>query len=94
MARPSSPGVRHSFDARRRQAIRRVARHYEVGAIRWWPPARHPAWVHLVVEDRPHSLPAFRTDLEQALGCRVAVYVAGQIPDEAWGSMLVETVAV
>jgi len=47
-----------------------------------------------VVEDRPDSLPAFRSDLERELGCRVAVYVAGQIPEEVWGSMLVETVAV
>ena len=54
----------------------------------------HPAWVHLLVEGRPDSLPSFRSDLERALGCRVAVYLAGQIPEEAWGSMLVETVAV
>ena len=86
--------MKHSFDARRRLAIRKVARHHEVGAIRWWPPSRHPAWVHLVVEDRPESLPSFRSDLERELGCRVAVYVAGQIPEEVWGSMLVETVAV
>jgi hypothetical protein len=47
-----------------------------------------------VVEDRPASLTTFRSDLERALGCRVAVYVAGQIPKEAWGNLLVETVAV
>jgi hypothetical protein len=86
--------VKHSIDVRRRRAIRSVARHHEVGAIRWWPPSTHPAWVHLLVEDRPDSLPSFRSDLERALGCRVAVYLAGQIPEEAWGSLLVETVAV
>jgi hypothetical protein len=86
--------VRHSIDARRRRAIRSVARHHAVGGIRWWPPTLHPAWVHLVVDDRPHSLPAFRSDLERALGCHVAVYLAGQIPEQAWGSLLVETVAV
>ena len=86
--------MEHSIDARRRRAIRRVARHHDVGAIRWWPPAPHPAWVHLLVEERPDSLPTFRSDLEHALGCQVAIYLAGQIPEEVWGSMLVETIAV
>jgi hypothetical protein len=83
-----------TIDARRRRAIRSVARHHRVGAIRWWPPTVNPSWVHLVVEDRPTSLPTLRSDLERALGCQVAIYVAGQIPEEAWGSLLVETVAV
>ncbi|TMC12708.1 MAG: hypothetical protein E6J41_02350 [Chloroflexi bacterium] len=82
------------IDARRRRAIRSVARQHQVRAIRWWPPARHPSWVHLLVEGRPDCIPVLRSDLERALGCRVAIYVAGQIPEEAWGSMLVETVAV
>jgi hypothetical protein len=86
--------VKHSIDARRRRAIRSVAGHHRVGGIRWWPPAVNPDWVHVVVDDRPASLTTFRSDLERALGCRVAVYVAGQIPKEAWGSLLVETVAV
>jgi hypothetical protein len=94
MARPCRPGVKHTIDARRRRAIRSVARHHRVGGIRWWPPTVNPVWVHLVVEDRPTSLPTFRSDLERALGCQVAIYVAGQIPEEAWGSLLVETVAV
>lgn len=86
--------MEHSIDTRRRRAIRSVARHHEVAAIRWWPPTPHPVWVHLLVEAPPDCIPAFRSDLEQALGCRVAVYVAGQIPEEVWGSMLVETTAV
>jgi hypothetical protein len=54
----------------------------------------NPVWLDLVVEDVPDSLPAFRSDLESALGCRVAVHLAGQIPPEAWGRILVETVAI
>jgi len=86
--------VRQVIDARHRRAIRSVARHHSVGPIRWWPPTLSPEWVHLLVMDDPADLAGFRSDLERALGCRVAVYRAGQIPAEAWGSLLVETVAV
>jgi len=54
----------------------------------------NPTWLDLVVEDVPDGLPAFRSDLESALGCRVAVYLADRIPQEAWGRLLVETVAL
>ncbi len=47
-----------------------------------------------MVEDAPDSLPELRSDLEHAVGCRVAVYLAREIPKEAWGQLLVETVAV
>jgi hypothetical protein len=85
--------VQHSIDARRR-AIQRVASQHHVVGLRWWPPTANPVWLDLVVEGWPASLPAFRSDLEAALGCQVAVYLAGQIPKEAWGRMLVETVAL
>jgi hypothetical protein len=83
--------VQHLIDARR-QAIRRVASQHQVGGLRWWPPTVNPTWLDFVVEDAPDSLPAFRSDLESALGCRVAVYLADHIPAETWGRLLVETV--
>jgi len=84
--------VHHLIDVRR-QAIRGVASQHRVGDLRWWPPTVNPTWLDFVVEEAPDSLPAFRSDLEAALGCRVAVYLAEQIPQEAWGRILVETVA-
>jgi hypothetical protein len=86
-------GVKHLIDTRR-QAIRGVASQHRVGSVRWWPPTVNPTWLDLVVDDVPASLPAFRSDLERALGCRVAVYLAGQIPKEAWGRILIDTVAI
>jgi hypothetical protein len=83
--------VHHLIDARR-QAIRRVASQHQIASLRWWPPTADPSWLDFVVEDVPDSLPAFRSDLETALGCRVAVYLADLIPPEAWGQMLVQTV--
>jgi hypothetical protein len=83
--------VQHLIDARR-LAIRGVASQHHVGRLRWWPPTVNPRWLDFVVEDAPDSLLAFRADLEAALGCRVAVYLADQIPNEAWGRLLVETV--
>jgi len=61
---------------------------------RWWPPTANAVWLDFVVESTPASVPAFRSALETALGCRVAVYLADQIPAEAWGRLLVETVAL
>jgi hypothetical protein len=86
-------GVHQLIDARR-QAIRRVASQHQVTGLRWWPPSASAVWLDFLVEGRPASLPAFRADLEAALGRRVAVYLADQIPREAWGGMLVETVAL
>ena len=85
--------MHHLIDARR-QAIRKVANQHQVGGLHWWPPTADPSWLDFVVEDVPDSLPAFRSDLESALGCRVAVYLADRIPQEAWGQMLVQTVAL
>jgi hypothetical protein len=85
--------VQHLIDARR-QAIRRVASQHQVSGLRWWPPSADPVSLDFLVEGRPASLPDFRSALESALGCRVAVYLADQIPAEAWGRLLVDTVAL
>jgi hypothetical protein len=86
--------VEHLNEPRRR-AIRSIASRHHVAGIRWWPPLTgHPACLDFVVEDAPNSLSRFRTDLERALGCRVAVYLAGQIPAKAWDGLLVEPVAL
>lgn len=87
------PGVEQLIDARR-LAIRGVACHHEVGGIRWWPPTANPTWLDFLVDDVPDDLLAFRSDLERVVGCRVAIYRVDQIPNEAWGTLLVETVAV
>lgn len=85
-------GVNSRIDARR--AIRGVAKKHQVSGLRWWPPTVNPVWLDLVVEAAPASLTAFRSELEHALGCRVAVHLAATIPAEAWGRILVETVAL
>lgn len=85
--------MQHLNDARRR-AIREVARQHQVAGLRWWPPTAEPVWLDFVVDGTPASLPALRAALESATGCRVAVYLADQIPKEAWGRLLVESVAI
>jgi hypothetical protein len=85
--------VHHLIDARR-QAIHGVAAQHQVQGLRWWPPTANPVWLDFVVESTPANVPAFRSALESALGCRVAVYLAEQIPAEAWGRMLVDAVLV
>ena len=71
-----------------------MARQHRAGAVRWWAPAADPVWLDLVVEAAPNGSAAFRSDLERALGCRVAVHLAAQFPTEAWGRLLVETVSL
>jgi hypothetical protein len=78
----------------RRQAIAGVAAQHEVDRIRWWPPTANPTWADFLVEGVPGSLPAFRADLERALGCRVAIYLADQLPSDAWQRIAPLTVAV
>lgn len=92
-SRGTGAGVEQLIEARR-QAIRGVASQYDVGGIRWWPPTVNPTWLDFLVEGEPEDLPAFRSDLERALGCRVAVYPVDRIPKEAWGRILVETVTL
>ena len=86
-------GVHQLIDARR-HVIRKVASRHQVTGLRWWLPSANAVCLDLVVEGRSASVPAFRSDLESALGCRVAIYLADQIPQEAWGRMLVRTVAL
>ena len=81
------PGAHRLIDPRR-DAVRRVASLHQVHGLRWWPPTAHPVWLDFVVETMPASVPAFRSALEAAVGCRVAVYLADEIPPEAWGRML------
>jgi hypothetical protein len=78
----------------RRQAIAGVAAQHEVDGIRWWPPTAAPKWADFLVQGVPGSLPAFRADLERALGCRVAIYLADQLPSDAWQRIAPLTVAV
>jgi hypothetical protein len=77
-----------------RRAIHGVATRHRVIGLRWWPPAANVTSLDFLVEGLPGSLPAFRADLERAVGCQVAVYLAIQIPQEAWGRILVDAVAV
>jgi hypothetical protein len=86
-------GVEQLIDARR-QAIHGVATQHEVDAIRWWPPTAAPRWLDFLVEGLPGSLPDFRADLERALGCRVAIYLADQLPADAWQRIAPQTVTV
>jgi hypothetical protein len=53
-----------------------------------------PGWADFVVQGVPDSLPAFRADLERALGCRVAIYLADQLAGDAWQRIGPQTVAV
>lgn len=53
-----------------------------------------PGWADFLVEGIPGSLPALRADLERALGCRVAIYLADQLPTDAWQRIAPQTVPV
>jgi len=78
----------------RRQAIAGVAAQHDVDGIRWWPPTGEPGSFDFVVQGVPDSLPAFRTDLERAVGRRVAIYLADQLPSDAWQRIAPLTVLV
>ncbi len=78
----------------RRQAIVGVAAQHDVDGIRWWPPTVSHSWLDFLVEGVPGSLPAFRADLERALGCRVAIYFADMLPSDARQRITPQTVAV
>ena len=71
-----------------------MAAQHEVDGIRWWPPTATLTWADFLVEGVPGSLPAFRADLERALGCRVAIYLADQLPSDAWQRIAPQTVLV
>lgn len=84
-------GVEQLVHARRSE-IRGVASRHEVDGISWWPPTASPRWLDFLVEGVPSSLPALRADLERALGCRVAIYLADQMPAETRRRVSTETV--
>jgi hypothetical protein len=52
-------------------AIRELARRYDLKTLRWWPPNEGD----FLVEDLPVQLSTLRSELERAIGCRVAIYV-------------------
>jgi hypothetical protein len=83
MCSPSSPpAVAH------RGAIRELASRHGLDAVRWWPPNDGD----LLVEGLPLSLRQLRADLERALGCKVAIYLADRLAAETRDRLLGETV--
>ena len=71
-----------------------MAAQHDIDGIRWWPPTASPEWADFVVEGVPDSLPGFRADLERALGCRVAIYLADQFTGDAWQRIAQQTMPV
>ena len=61
-----------------RGAIRELATRHGLEAVRWWPPNDGD----LLVEGLPLSLRQLRADLERALGCKVAIYLADRLEAE------------
>lgn len=78
----SSPAVAH------RAAIRELASRHGLEAVRWWPPNDGD----LLVQGLPSSLRRLRADLERALGCKVAIYLADCLADETRDRLERETV--
>lgn len=81
-SQPSPPAVA------RRGAIRELASRHGLDAVRWWPPNDGD----LLVEGLPASLRQLRADLERALGCRVAIYLADTLADETRDRLREETI--
>jgi hypothetical protein len=72
----------------RRGAIRELASRHGLGAVRWWPPNDGD----LLVEGLPLSVRQLRADLERALGCKVAIYLADCLASETRDRLRGETV--
>jgi hypothetical protein len=72
----------------RRAEIRALASRHGLDGVRWWPPNEGD----LLVEGLPLKLRQLRADLERALGCRVAIYLADHLPEEARERLQRETV--
>jgi hypothetical protein len=83
MCSPESPPA-----VARRGAIRELASRYGLEAVRWWPPNEGD----LLVEGLPLSLRHLRADLERALGCKVAIYLADCLAEETRDRLQRETV--
>ena len=72
----------------RRGAIRELASRHGLEAVRWWPPNDGD----LLVEGLPVSLGQLRADLERALGCKVAIYLADRLETATRDRLRAETV--
>jgi hypothetical protein len=81
-SQPFSPAVAH------RGAIRELATRHGLEAVRWWPPNDGD----LLVEGAPSSVRQLRSELEHALGCRVAIYLADCLAAETRDRLRSETV--
>jgi hypothetical protein len=81
-SQPSPPAVA------RRSAIRELASRHGLDAVHWWPPNDGD----LLVEGLPLSLRQLRSDLERALGCKVAIYLADCLATETRERLRAETV--
>lgn len=68
--------------------IRELARRHGLEAIRWWPPNEGD----FLVEGLPLSFRQLRLELEAALGCKVAIYLADCLASEARDRLRRETV--
>src|SRR5215471_10677479 len=71
-----------------RGAIRELAERHGLEAIRWWPPNEGD----FLVEGLPLSLRQLRSELERALGCKVAIYLADCLAAETRDRLQLETV--
>ena len=71
-----------------RGTIRELAHRHGLEAIRWWPPNEGD----FLVEGLPLSLRQFRSELERALGCKVAIYLADCLAAETRDRLQLETV--
>jgi hypothetical protein len=92
-----SPAVAHNANVcsqqlppavARRAQIRELASRHGLDAVRWWPPNDGD----LLVEGLPTRLRQLRTDLERALGCKVAIYLADCLAGETRDRLRDETV--
>ena len=92
-----SPGVCDNANVRSQEAppavacravIRELATRHGLDAVRWWPPNDGD----LLVEGVPLRLQQLRSDLERALGCKVAIYLADCLAGETRNRLQGETV--
>jgi hypothetical protein len=73
---------------RERGAIQEIAERHGLDTVRWWPPNAGD----LLVGGAALDLRRFRSELERALGCKVAIYLAEQLPPEVRERLRSETV--
>jgi hypothetical protein len=73
---------------RERGAIQEIAERHGLDTVRWWPPNAGD----LLVGGAALDLRQFRSELERALGCKVAIYLAEQLPPDVRERLRSETV--